>query len=75
MRRPFDESFRIAADYDFLCDRLLSNATWEYRPLPVSRLTTPWGVGEEFITGNREKRGISLSRFPREEGGYSPLSR
>ena len=29
--RPFDESFRIAADYDLLCERLLAGASWEYR--------------------------------------------
>ena len=34
LRRPYDISYRIAADYDFLCERILAGASWEYRPLP-----------------------------------------
>jgi putative colanic acid biosynthesis glycosyltransferase len=63
-RRPFDESFRIAADYDFLCDRLVGGATWEYRPVPVSRIDDRGVSARIFRTSIREKRRISLSRFP-----------
>lgn len=64
LRRPFDESLRIAADYDFLCERLLGGATWEYRPLPVSRIDDKGASARIFRTSIREKRRISLSRFP-----------
>lgn len=62
--RPFDESLRIAADYDFLCDRLLSGASWEYRPVPVSRINDTGASARIYRTSIREKRRISLSRFP-----------
>jgi putative colanic acid biosynthesis glycosyltransferase len=64
LSRPFDESFRIAADYDFLCERLLSGASWEYRPVPVSRINDTGVSAKIFVTGNREKRRVSLARFP-----------
>lgn len=64
LRRPFNEKLRIAADYDFLCDRLLAGATWEYRPVPVSRINATGVSARIFRTGIREKRDISLSRFP-----------
>jgi len=64
LERPFDESLRIAADYDFLCDRLLAGASWEYRPLPVSRINDTGASARIFRTSIREKRSISLSRFP-----------
>jgi glycosyltransferase involved in cell wall biosynthesis len=63
--RPFNESFRIAADYDFLCERLLSGASWEYRPLPVSRIDERGASVKIFQTSIREKRSISLARFPK----------
>ena len=65
LRRPYDESFRIAADYDFLCERILAGATWEYRPLPVSRIDDRGASAQIFKTSIREKRRIALSRFPR----------
>jgi len=64
LRRPFDESFRIAADYDFLCDRLLAGATWAYRPIPVSRIDDKGESARIFRTNIREKRRIALRRFP-----------
>jgi putative colanic acid biosynthesis glycosyltransferase len=64
LQRPFNESLRIAADYDFLCDRLLAGAGWEYRPLPVSRINDTGASARIFRTSIREKRRISLSRFP-----------
>jgi len=64
LRRPFDESMKIAADYDFLCERLLAGATWEYRPLPVSRIDDTGVSARIFRTSLREKREISLTRFP-----------
>jgi glycosyltransferase involved in cell wall biosynthesis len=64
LRRPFVETFRIAADYDFLCERLLAGAAWEYRPVPVSR-TNDTGISARiFRTSIREKRCVSLARFP-----------
>jgi glycosyltransferase involved in cell wall biosynthesis len=64
LRRPFVEELRIAADYDFLCERLLAGAAWEYRPVPVSR-TNDTGVSARiFRISIREKRAISLARFP-----------
>lgn len=65
LARPFDESFRIAADYDFLCERLLAGATWEYRPLPVSRIDDRGASVRTFRTSIREKRRVSLARFPK----------
>ena len=65
LARPFDVSFRIAADYDFLCERLLSGASWEYRPFPVSRIDDRGASARIFRTSIREKRRISLARFPR----------
>jgi glycosyltransferase involved in cell wall biosynthesis len=62
--RPFDESFRIAADYDFLCERLLDGASWEYKPFPVSRINDRGASARVFSTSIREKRRVSLSRFP-----------
>jgi putative colanic acid biosynthesis glycosyltransferase len=62
--RPFDESVRIAADYDFLCERLLAGASWEYRPLPVSRIDDRGASVRIFRTSIHEKRRISLERFP-----------
>jgi glycosyltransferase involved in cell wall biosynthesis len=64
LRRPFDESFRIAADYDFLCERLIAGATWVYRSLPVSRIDNTGASARIFRTSIREKRRISLARFP-----------
>lgn len=64
LKRPFDETFRIAADYDFLCERLLAAAVWEYRPVPVSRINDTGTSARIFRTSIREKRRISLSRFP-----------
>jgi glycosyltransferase involved in cell wall biosynthesis len=64
VRRPFDESLQIAADYDFLCERLLGGATWEYRPIPVSRIDDRGASARIFRTSIREKRRISLLRFP-----------
>ena len=64
LTRPFDERLRIAADYDFLCERLLAGASWEYRPLPVSRIDNQGVSARAFRTSIREKRGISLARFP-----------
>jgi hypothetical protein len=55
---------RIAADYDFLCERLLSGSTWEYRPLPVSRINDTGASTRAFSTSIREKLGVSLARFP-----------
>ena len=65
LARPFDVSFRIAADYDFLCERLLAGASWEYRPLPVSRINDRGASVTRFRTSIREKRRISLARFPK----------
>jgi putative colanic acid biosynthesis glycosyltransferase len=63
-KRPFDASYRIAADYDFLCERILAGASWEYRPLPVSRINNGGASARVFRTSIREKRRISLARFP-----------
>jgi glycosyltransferase involved in cell wall biosynthesis len=64
LENPFNEELRIAADYDFLCGRLLAGAEWEYRPVPVSR-TNDTGISARiFRTSIREKRAISLSHFP-----------
>jgi glycosyltransferase involved in cell wall biosynthesis len=65
LARPFDESLRIAADYDFLCERLLAGASWEYRALPVSRIDDRGASARIFRTSIREKRRISLAHFPR----------
>ena len=54
LARPFDESLRIAADYDFLCERLLAGASWEYRPVAVSRI---------------DDRGVSTLGFPHKHQG------
>jgi len=64
-RRPYDENLRIAADYDFLCDRLLAGATWEYRALPVSRIDDRGMSAVGFERGIAEKKRIALARFPR----------
>lgn len=64
LARPFDERLRIAADYDFLCERLLAGASWEYRPVPVSRIDDRGASARIFRTSIREKRCVSLSRFP-----------
>ncbi len=64
LRRPYDTSYRIAADYDFLCERILAGASWEYRPLPVSRINDKGASAQVFRTSIREKRQIALSRFP-----------
>ena len=64
LARPYDESLRIAADYDFLCERLLAGASWEYRALPVSRTNDRGVSARAFETSIREKRRISLARFP-----------
>ena len=66
LARPFNVlSFPVAADYDFFCERLLSGASWEYRPLPVSRIDDRGSSVRLFRTNIREKRRISLARFPR----------
>jgi len=62
--RPYDTSFRIAADYDFLCERILAGASWEYRALPVSRINDKGASAQIFRTSIREKKQIALSRFP-----------
>jgi glycosyltransferase involved in cell wall biosynthesis len=64
LARPFDESFTIAADYDFLCERLLAGATWDYRPFPVSRINDRGASAQLFGTSIREKMRVSLARFP-----------
>jgi glycosyltransferase involved in cell wall biosynthesis len=64
LERPYNTSFRIAADYDFLCERILAGASWEYRPLPVSRINDKGASAQVFRTSIREKRLIALSRFP-----------
>jgi glycosyltransferase involved in cell wall biosynthesis len=65
LARPFDESFRIAADYEFLCERLLAGASWEYRPYPVSRIDDGGLSSQLFRISIREKRRIALARFPK----------
>ncbi|MGA2764952.1 MAG: glycosyltransferase family 2 protein [Spirochaetia bacterium] len=65
LERPFDETLRIAADYDFLCERLLNGARWEYRPIPVSRINDSGASAKIYRTSIDEKRRIALSRFPR----------
>jgi glycosyltransferase involved in cell wall biosynthesis len=65
LSRPYDESLRIAADYDFLCERLLAGASWEYRPFPVSRIDDRGLSARAFETSIAEKRRISLARFPK----------
>jgi putative colanic acid biosynthesis glycosyltransferase len=65
LARPFDESLRIAADYDFLCERLLAGASWEYRPFPVSRINDSGVSARAFTTSIREKLRVSLGRFPK----------
>jgi putative colanic acid biosynthesis glycosyltransferase len=64
LARPFDETLRIAADYDFLCERLLAGATWEYRPVAVSRINDSGASARIFRTSIREKRRIAMKRFP-----------
>lgn len=64
LKRPYDESLRIAADYDFLCERLLAGASWEYRPFPVSRINDTGASAKRYLTSIREKRQIALARFP-----------
>lgn len=64
LARPYDESFRIAADYDFLCERLLAGASWEYRPVPVSRIDNRGVSARTYRTSISEKKRISLFRFP-----------
>jgi glycosyltransferase involved in cell wall biosynthesis len=64
LARPYNESFRIAADYDFLCERLLAGADYEYRPVPVSRIDDRGTSTRAFRTSIREKRRVSLVRFP-----------
>jgi putative colanic acid biosynthesis glycosyltransferase len=66
--RPFTESFRIAADYDFLCERLLDGADHEYRAIPVSRIDDQGVSARQFRTSIREKMGISMARFPSRRG-------
>jgi putative colanic acid biosynthesis glycosyltransferase len=61
--RPFDTSLRIAADYDFLCERLLAGASWEYRALPVSRINDRGISARNYTQSIREKRRVSLARF------------
>ncbi len=62
--RPYDENLRIAADYDFLCERLLAGARWEYRPIPVSRIDDRGVSAVGFERGIAEKKRIALARFP-----------
>ena len=69
--RPYDTSFRIAADYDFLCERILAGASWEYRPVPVSRINDKGASAQIFRTSIREKRQIALSRFPGKRASIS----
>ena len=69
--RPYDTSFRIAADYDFLCERILAGASWEYRPVPVSRINDKGASAQIFRTSMREKKQIALSRFPRKRASIS----
>ena len=69
--RPYDTSFRIAADYDFLCERILAGASWEYRPVPVSRINDKGASAQIFRTSIREKRQIALSRFPAKRASIS----
>jgi putative colanic acid biosynthesis glycosyltransferase len=64
LQRPYDESLRIAADYDFFCDRILAGASWEHRPFPVSRIDDKGVSAQVFRTSIREKRRISFARFP-----------
>lgn len=64
-RRPYDEGLRIAADYDFLCERLLAGASWEYRPIPVSRINDHGASTVGFERGIAEKKRIALARFKR----------
>ena len=64
LARPFNEALRIAADYEFLCDRLLAGAAWEYRPVAVSRINDTGVSARLFRIDIREKRRISFSRFP-----------
>lgn len=64
LKRPFDESLRIAADYDFLSERILAGARWEYRPVPVSRINDSGASAMIYRTSIKEKRRIALSRFP-----------
>jgi hypothetical protein len=64
LKRPYDESFRIAADYDFLCERLRAGAAWEYRPIPVSRINDTGASARVYRTSIQEKRRIALARFP-----------
>jgi putative colanic acid biosynthesis glycosyltransferase len=62
--RPYDTAFQIAADYDFLCERILAGASWEYRPFPVSKINDKGSSAQIFRTSIREKKQIALSRFP-----------
>lgn len=62
--RPYNTTFRIAADYDFLCERILAGASWEYRPVPVSRINDKGASAQIFRISIREKKQIALSRFP-----------
>ncbi len=65
LERPYDESLRIAADYDFLCERILAGASWEHRPLPVSRIDDQGVSVQIFRTSISEKRRVALARFPK----------
>ena len=65
LERPYDENLRIAADYDFLCERLLAGASWEYRNIPVSRIDDRGVSAVGFERGIAEKKRIALARFPR----------
>ena len=53
LRRPYDVTYRIAADYDFLCDRILCGAAWEHRPVPVSRINDTGASAQVFRTSIR----------------------
>jgi glycosyltransferase involved in cell wall biosynthesis len=66
--RPYNEHFRIAADYDFLCERILAGASYEYKPVPVSRINDRGASARAYRTSIREKRLISLARFPSKRG-------
>jgi glycosyltransferase involved in cell wall biosynthesis len=65
LARPYDESLRIAADYDFLCERLTAGASWEYRSLPVSRIDDRGASAVGFEQGIAEKKRVALARFKR----------
>lgn len=63
LRYPYDESFRLAADYKFILDRYVDGFKFNYVPIPVCNFKSGGRSRQQYLLGASEAARAAFSHL------------